>query len=85
MSIPFSVSAKPCTNSLTRTNSTYVKMSIEGKSQLNYNVMKQNVLDGVFHFHKRYNECSILMSVPFHENPLLGFWTEDWIIHECER
>ena len=24
---------------------------------------------------------SILMSVPFHENHLLGFWTDDWIIH----
>jgi len=28
---------------------------------------------------------SILMSVPFHENPLLGFWIEDWIIHEFEK
>ena len=27
----------------------------------------------------------LLMSVPFHENPLLGFWTEEWIIHECEE
>jgi len=27
---------------------------------------------------------SILMSVPFHENHLLGFWTEDWIIHGFE-
>ena len=25
------------------------------------------------------------MSVPFHENPLLGFWIEDWIIDGFEN
>jgi len=85
MSIPFSVCAKPSTSFWTPIAWMYVKMSIEGKTQLNYKIMKQNVLDGVFHFHKRNNDCSILMSVPFHENPLLGFWIEDWIIDECEN